>query len=96
MEKVIDMDAKNTLTLLGDSGQLVRIDVTREDGGFGDDHAGGGLASQGGNLYLEIDGKELGSLWITYDEKGEPKITLGQYDPESGDWVERSSVQYVP
>jgi hypothetical protein len=82
----------NTLSLVGDKGILAEIDVTREGGGCGDDYAGGAVAAQGGNLYLYIDGREMGSLWITYDDDGTPKITLGQYDEESQGWEERSEV----
>lgn len=86
----------NFLTLSGDKGVIATIDITREDGGVGDDYAGGEVAAQGGNLYLAIDGQEFGSLWITYGEDGTPKITLGQYDPETEGWEERSAIVALP
>lgn len=78
------------LSLEGDHGELARIDVT-DEGGW----AGGDLSANGGNLYLYIDGKEMGSIWIQYDADG-PKVTLGQYDPETMDWEERSTVRHIP
>lgn len=80
----------NTLSLQGDKGELASIDVTNEDG-----WAGGELSANGGNLYLYIDGVELGSIWISYDKSGRPSITLGQYDPETEGWEERTTVKPV-
>lgn len=81
----------NELSLHGDKGELARVDVTNEDG-----WAGGDLSANGGNLYLYIDGRELGSLFISYDEHGRPSITLGQYDPETEGWEERVTIKHIP
>lgn len=41
----------------------------------------------GGNLYLTIDGRLYGSLYVRYDNvAGHPVITLGQLDAETQMW----------
>lgn len=82
------------LTLSIGGQTLATIDVTRDGDSI---YAAGDLTATGGNLYLHIDGKEFGSLFITYDgEDGVPTITLGQFDPETQDWETRAEIRAIP
>ena len=49
----------------------------------------GDLALTSGNLYLSLNGRELGSLWIRKDQYGHVCMSLGSWVEDSeGDWVE--------
>ncbi len=46
-----------------------------------------------GNLYLRINGRLYGSLYIRHDAAaGHPTITLGQYDPAAQQWEPRNEI----
>ena len=49
-----------------------------------------------GNVYLYIDGREYGSLFISRGPDGEPKITLGQYQKAADEWVAENPIQALP
>jgi hypothetical protein len=57
---------------------------------------GGDLGLTAGNLYIYLDGREVGSLFIHLDSKGVPRVLLGQYDPERDDWVDRNNLTFIP
>jgi hypothetical protein len=50
-------------------------------------------AGHEGNLYLRINGRLYGSLYIRHDAAaGHPTITLGQYDPATQLWEPRNEI----
>lgn len=50
-------------------------------------------AAYEGNLYLTINGRLYGSLYIRHDaDAGHPTITLGQYDPAAQQWEPRNEI----
>ncbi|MBU8826550.1 MULTISPECIES: hypothetical protein [Mycobacteriaceae] len=50
-------------------------------------------AAYEGNLYLSINGRLYGSLYIRHDAAaGHPTITLGQYDPATQQWEPRNEI----
>lgn len=58
----------------------------------------GDLAVFGGNLYLFVDGEEIGSLFF-HTVDGKLRVELGQFDPDEQDWVARNplgSVKELP
>jgi hypothetical protein len=74
---------------------LLEFDLGEADQGYFDT---GDLAESTGNLYLYVDGVEFGSLFFHADD-APLEISLGQYDHQQEDWVERSrlvrSVNYT-
>lgn len=75
------------LTLNACAGDLAEIDLGEPDNGLLDD---GDLSTTGGNLYIEIDGKEWGSLFFHTDADGRLVIELGQYDRSMEQWETRN------
>ena len=65
-------------------------DPDEKDGLFDD----GDIGAYAGNIYLHIDGKEYGSLYIHHDQDG-PLIELGQYDPDADEWVQRAQLRPI-
>lgn len=56
----------------------------------------GDIGLHGGNLNLEIDGQEYGSLFV-YAVDGVPRIELGQFHPEHDEWRPANPlIQSVP
>lgn len=55
----------------------------------------GDLALTGGNLYIYLDGKEVGSLWFHVDGDGVPRAMLGQFDPELQMWEMRNDIAHL-
>lgn len=46
-----------------------------------------------GNLYLSVNGRLYGSVYVRYDAAaGHPTITLGQYDSATQQWEPRSEI----
>lgn len=74
------------LTLDGAGANLASIDLGEpgERGYFEE----GELANTGGNLYLNLDGEEYGSLFF-FQRDGVVTITLGAFDPHRHEWVEK-------
>ncbi|BDZ52305.1 hypothetical protein GCM10025867_51130 (plasmid) [Frondihabitans sucicola] len=55
--------------------------------------AQGDLMHSGGNVWLTINGVQIGSLWIHQDESGKPILELGtSVNNENGDWEPCSSI----
>ena len=56
---------------------------------IGDDGVtGGDLAGSGGHLYVKVDGVDIGALRFHRPTPGGPvAVTLGAFDPETGDWT---------
>lgn len=48
------------------------------------------------NVFLVIDGRDYGSLFIHPQEDGTPTIALGQYDQEQEWWIERNPITALP
>lgn len=79
------------ITLESSSGPLARFELGEpSESGFYDADDGA-LADYGGNLYLYVDGVELGSLFF-FAENGRMTVTLGRLDVESGEWVEANPI----
>lgn len=75
------------LTLKADGPDLAVFDLGEPHAtGYFDE---GDLCSTSGNLYIELDGVEYGSLFIMIED-GRPTITLGQFDYATEDWEERN------
>ncbi len=76
------------LTLRADGAPLADIDLGEAEprSGYFDE---GDLASTSGNLYIEIDGQEYGSLFFMIED-GRLTITLGQFDFTNELWEERN------
>lgn len=68
------------LTISGDRGVVATLDLDPDDGI---------AVSNDGNIYLALNGVELGSLWLNYDDD---TLTLGRYQEADGDWVPLASV----
>lgn len=56
----------------------------------------GDLAASAGNLYLHIDGEEVGSLLFLTDSAGQVTVTLGYFDVDQGDWIPAETVGGQP
>lgn len=56
----------------------------------------GGELIYNGNIYLHIDGREYGSLYITRGADGAPQITLGQFREDAEEWVPANPIQEIP
>lgn len=54
----------------------------------------GDLAPTSGNLYLYLDGKEYGSLFFFRRKDGTVTITLGQFDADKQEWVEKAELDH--
>lgn len=55
--------------------------------------ARGDLVHSGGNVWLTVNGVQIGSLWIHEDETGKPVIELGtSVNNENGDWEPCSAI----
>lgn len=79
------------LTLDGAGRNLAEIDLGEPDtNGYLD---GGDLSATGGNLYLNVDGKEYGSVFF-FVRNGNLTITLGQFDDDAQEWVERVTLDH--
>ncbi len=61
-----------------------------------DEHGTGGELLYSGNVYLHIDGREYGSLFIHRGPDGAPQISLGQYQDDAEEWVEANPIQAIP
>lgn len=61
-----------------------------------DEHGTGGELIYSGNIYLHIDGREYGSLFITRGENGAPQITLGQFQEAADEWVPANPIREIP
>lgn len=72
------------LTLDGGAGTLATINL---------DENAGDLRATGGNLYLNIDGVEWGSVWFD-TEAGTLRIMLGQFDLDEQWWAERNPLTH--
>lgn len=70
-------------------------DIEIEVGDPAEEGDGGELAHYGNNLYIELDGREFGSLWL-HDEDGEPVLSLGQYDEDTQGWEPRNDLRRLP
>ena len=68
----------------------------RIDLGEIDEHGTGGELIYSGNIYLHIDGREYGSLFITRGPDGAPQIALGQYQEAAEQWVQVNPIQAIP
>lgn len=55
----------------------------------------GDIGAYAGNIYLYVDGREYGSLFIHHDEHG-PIIELGQFDETADEWVTRAALRALP
>lgn len=81
------------LTLTPDATSvLANIDLgdpTPDGSGYFND---GDLAVSAGNLYLHIDGEEVGSLFFLADSAGQVTVTLGYFDVDQGDWIPAGTV----
>lgn len=55
----------------------------------------GEIGAYAGNIYLYVDGREYGSLFIHHDDQG-PIIELGQFDETSDEWVTRAALRALP
>lgn len=60
------------------------------------DEDDGDLSMYGGNLYVHIDGVEVGSLWFHRDDDGQVIVTFGSFDPASGQWVPGNNLAPQP
>lgn len=69
----------------GDKPWVVDLGKPDEYGEFSD-------SPYSGNVYLAIDDKLYGSLFIHLNDAGEPIITLGQYDPHTQEWEPRNDL----
>lgn len=70
------------LTIESDKGDIATVDLgTVNDRDLGD------LNSNGGNLWLKLDGETIGSLWFHRDALGFIRVTLGEHYESVGDWV---------
>jgi hypothetical protein len=56
------------------------------DGYFDD----GDLVATSGNLYLYVDDVEIGSLFFYQSKNGAITVTLGEFDVDRQDWVDRN------
>lgn len=74
------------LTLDAAGPTLAEIDLGEPTGNYYDE---GALAATCGNLYLNLDGVEYGSLFFYRRADGAVTITLGQFDHERQEWVDR-------
>ena len=84
--------ARLTLDAAGRTIADIDLGETVESGtGLGYFDAGE-LSATGGNLYLNIDGEEYGSLFFFREPDGTVSITLGSFDPERQDWVESATL----
>ncbi|EHB45827.1 MULTISPECIES: hypothetical protein [Mycolicibacterium] len=73
-----------------DSGAGVPVTV---DLGTANEYGDFDEAAYEGNLYLTINGRLYGSLYIRHDaDAGHPTITLGQYDPAAQQWEPRNEI----
>ena len=61
-----------------------------------DEHGAGGELLYSGNIYLHIDGREYGSLYITRGPNGAPQITLGQFRDDAEEWVQANPIHAIP
>lgn len=86
----------STLTLhCPRSDKRIEIDLGEANGGDFDGE------TLGGNVYLYVDGVEYGSIFVHKKWDGqqytdETRISLGQYDDDAQEWVERSSISAIP
>lgn len=48
----------------------------------------GELSETAGNLYLYVDGQEIGSVFFYREKDGRITATLGRYDPDREQWDE--------
>ena len=55
----------------------------------------GEIGAYAGNIYLYVDGREYGSLFIYHDDQG-PVIELGQFDETADEWVTRAALRALP
>lgn len=60
----------------------------------GDDH--GDLTQSDGNLWLNIDGEYIGSIWFKRDELGFIHAILGEASEADGDWVPTADIMFAP
>lgn len=48
----------------------------------------------GENIYIIIDGREYGSVWV-HDDGDTPVVTLGQFKPESFAWEDCNDLRPI-
>lgn len=53
-----------------------------------------GSGASDGNVFIEVDGTSIGSMWFR-NTSGEDVIEFGGYD-EDGDWTEADVIAVVP
>jgi len=56
------------------------------------DSGGDGMLAYGGNLWIDVDGTPVGSLWFRRDaESGRVVVTLGGWN-DDGEWIETEKI----
>lgn len=78
------------LTLDAAGATIATVDLGEPERGYFD---GADLGHTGGNLYLNIDGKEYGSLFFFADDDGTVVITLGAFVPRTQDWQDKNPLK---
>jgi len=53
----------------------------------------GDLSDTAGNLYLYLDGQEIGSIFFYREEDGRITATLGRFDPDKEEWDEKNPLE---
>lgn len=83
-----------TLDAAGPTIATIDLGEANRDGVISTDHGSyfesGDLGFTSGNLYINIDGQEYGSLFFFQKPDGTITITLGHIDVEHGDWIDTS------
>lgn len=60
--------------------------------GTSDDYGEFSDAAYGGNVYLTLNGRLYGSLFVHLNGAGEIILRLGQFDQATGQWEERNNI----
>ena len=71
------------ITLSNEASTDLEIDLGDSSSGV---FANGDLGYTSGNLYIQADGVEYGSLFFHRGENGKLNISLGQYDHRTEEW----------
>jgi hypothetical protein len=78
------------LTLDAAGPPLANIELGEPDTGYFD---GADLGATGGNIYINIDGKEYGSLFFYREADGTVSVTLGAFDPDTQGWENKNPLR---